>query len=94
MSDAGSPSTQPTQPGQPKPPVEPVLRIHNADVTAQEVAAILAVLASGGAGSRAGGQVDPASSVWQRGVGLRATRAGDGPLEPGPDAWRTSAWPR
>jgi len=88
---------------------EPLLRIRNADVTPREVAAILAVLAAGGsgAGGSAGGSASGSgaagaaragdagpSSVWRRGVGLRGIRAGAGPLEPGPDGWRTSAWPR
>jgi hypothetical protein len=69
------------------------LRIHP-DVTAEEVAAILAVLA-GSASGRAGKAAGPEpAATWRQGSGLRATRSGAGSQVPGPDAWRTSSWPR
>ncbi len=68
-----------------------MLRIQTPDVTAEEVAAILAVLAGSAEGR--GPAVPEPVAAWRHGTGLRATRAG-APLVPGPDAWRTSSWPR
>jgi hypothetical protein len=64
---------------------EPVLRVVRGDATAEEIAALVAVLLS-----RAGDEVGPATarSAWaDRSRQLRR------PLHPGPGAWRRSALP-
>ena len=66
----------------------PTLRVIRGDATAEEIAALLAVVAarSGGDGER------PARrpvSTWTDRTAL--TRR---PVHPGPGAWSASAWPR
>jgi hypothetical protein len=78
--DAVSGSEQPTQ------PVQPVFRVVNADATPEEVAAIVAVLASLGGGTPA-----PAAprSEW-----ANPARRLRGTLPHGSGAWRASGLPR
>ena len=67
----------------------PTLRVVRGDATAEEIAALVAVLtAVGGAG--AGSSDDAAGrSAWSDPALI--VRA---PLTHGPSAWRASAWPR
>jgi hypothetical protein len=66
----------------------PPLRLVRGDATPEEVAALLAVLSA----ASAGGDAKPAprhTSQWaSRERGVRR------PPQPGPGAWRASAWPR
>ena len=66
----------------------PTLRVVRGDATAEEVAALVAVLtaAAGGEGSLDDGAGRPAWSDPARTVRE--------PLPHGPSAWRASAWPR
>ncbi len=74
-------------------PDRPVLRVIRGDATAEEVAAILAIVAAASA-ARSEPDGDPAASVWSAGHSRRATRvSGRGSGESGRDAWRTSFWP-
>ena len=72
----------------------PVLRVLAGDATPEEIAAVVAAVSCGLASSV---PVDAAprprtTSVWAaRGCGHRNVRA---TFAPGPDAWRTSFWPR
>ena len=65
----------------------PVLRVIRGDATAEEIAAVLAVLAVRG-GGRAPAARRP-TAVWADRASLIR-----GPVRPGPNAWRASAWPR
>jgi hypothetical protein len=70
-------------PGTDRPP----LRLVRGDATAEEVAALLAVLSAA-----AGGEVDPPLRPVSRWASReRALRR---PTAPGPGAWRASGWPR
>ena len=65
----------------------PPLRLVRGDASAEELAALLAVLSA----ATAGGQDTPATrhtSQW-----ASRERAVRRPLRPGPGAWRASAWP-
>jgi hypothetical protein len=66
----------------------PPLRLVRGDATPEEVAALLALLSA----ASAGGDAKPAprhTSQWgSRERGVRR------PPQPGPGAWRASAWPR
>lgn len=63
----------------------PVLRVVVGDATADEVAALVAVLVA-----TAGPKESPPATVSRWGTAADAVR---GVVRPGPDAWRTSAWP-
>jgi Acyl-CoA carboxylase epsilon subunit len=65
----------------------PVLRVVRGNPTADELAALVAVLAVLGSGSRRAAD-EPVSS-WRSGVGMTVR-----PLPHGPDAWRVSGLPR
>jgi hypothetical protein len=66
-----------------------VLRVVRGDATPEEVAALVAVLAATGGGGGTADAGDPSPSRWtDRTASVRA------PLQPGPGAWRASAWPR
>ena len=69
--------------------MRPLLRVVRGEPTDEELAALVAVLAAG-ARTSAGGTGTPAPvSRWaSRADAVRA------PAPVGPDAWRTSAWPR
>ncbi len=64
----------------------PALRIVNTDATAEEVAAVVAVLSALGGGAAPAPRRTPAWSAPARGVRR--------PLLHGPGAWRASALPR
>jgi Acyl-CoA carboxylase epsilon subunit len=73
-------------PGEP-PPGEPVLRVVRGDASPEEIAALVAVLASRAAVADVA--PEPARSAWSdRSAVLRR------PVFPGPGAWRSSALPR
>ena len=68
---------------------EPLLRIVRGNPTAEEVAALVAVVAAAGSSGEGSGGADREMSSWaDRGRLLRQ------PLEHGPHAWRSSALPR
>jgi Acyl-CoA carboxylase epsilon subunit len=71
-----------------QPTGQPVLRVIRGDATAEEVAAIVAVLMSRAAADDAPDAVPPARSAW-----ADRSRALRRPLFPGPGAWRRSALP-
>jgi hypothetical protein len=62
----------------------PMLRVVRGDATAEEIAALVAVLTSRGS---VDAPAEPPRSLWARPV-LRAA------LQPGPGAWRASSLPR
>jgi len=64
---------------------KPLLRVVKGDLTPEELAALVAVVAARGAA--AGPAKKPLRSEW--GHPVRAVR---GVHRPGPDAWRRSAW--
>jgi hypothetical protein len=66
-------------------PSKPLLRVVKGDVTAEELAALVAVVAA--RGSDRTPATKPQRSEW--GHPVRAVR---GTHRPGPDAWRRSAW--
>ena len=66
----------------------PPLRLVRGDATAEEVAALLAVL------SAAAGGDDPAPAPRLVSRWASRERAVRRPLSPGPGAWRASGWPR
>ena len=66
----------------------PVLRVIRGDATAEEIAALLAVVAARSGGSP-GRPVRRSTAAWTNRADL--TRR---PVQPGPGAWRASAWPR
>ena len=71
-----------TEPGSEETPARPLLRVVKGDPTPEELAALVAVLASRGGGEPA---AEPVRSPWGRpGVGLRR------PLPVGTGAWRES----
>jgi Acyl-CoA carboxylase epsilon subunit len=73
-----------------RPAREPALRVVRGDATAEEIAALVAVLLSRrpDEGGAARGARYPARSAWSdRSRQLRS------PLSPGPGAWRRSALP-
>jgi len=66
----------------------PVLRVVRGDATAEEIAALVAVLVARSAGAEAPGQARSVPGLWaDRSRLLRR------PLSPGPGAWRRSALP-
>ncbi|MFP5335970.1 MAG: acyl-CoA carboxylase subunit epsilon [Actinomycetes bacterium] len=65
----------------------PVLRIVRGDATAEEIAALVTVLAATSGGQS--GETPAAASAWSDRAAL--TR---GVLPHGPHAWRSSAWTR
>ena len=79
-------------PGTPPPPARqagpPVLRVVSGDATAEEIAALVAVLASRPRAGAGEATATPARSAWSD--RYRLIRA---PLLPGPGAWRRSALP-
>lgn len=66
-------------------PSKPLLRVVKGDLTAEELAALVAVVAARGSGVAPAKK--PLRSEW--GHPARAVR---GIHRPGPDAWRRSAW--
>jgi Acyl-CoA carboxylase epsilon subunit len=69
----------------------PVLRVIRGDATDEEIAALLTVIAARGGSARTGAQTggDAPASAWSdHDAGLRR------PHQPGPGAWRASAWQR
>ncbi len=62
----------------------PLLRVVNGNVTEEELAALIAVVAA-----RSGGAPAKPKPRSEWGHPARAVR---GPHRPGPDAWRRSAW--
>jgi hypothetical protein len=70
-----------------QPPSEPLLRVVRGDASPEEIAALVAVLASRAA--VADEPPEPTRSAWSdRSAQLRR------PVTPGPGAWRSSALPR
>ena len=70
-----------------QPPSEPLLRVVRGDASPQEIAALVAVLASRAAVAEVA--PEPTRSAWSnRSAVLRR------PVFPGPGAWRSSALPR
>jgi len=70
-----------------QPPSEPLLRVVRGDASPEEIAALVAVLASRAA--LADEPPEPTRSAWSdRSAQLRR------PVTPGPGAWRSSALPR
>jgi hypothetical protein len=68
-------------------PDEPLLRVVRGKPTAEELAALVAVVAACAGSSRPA--PPPAPSAWaDRRAAVRR------PLPPGPGAWRASGWPR
>jgi hypothetical protein len=72
-----------------QPPGRPLLRVVRGDATAEEIAALVAVLVTRSAGAEASGPARSVSRSW-------ADRSGQirRSLSPGPGAWRRSALPR
>ncbi|RYZ32571.1 MAG: acyl-CoA carboxylase subunit epsilon [Propionibacteriaceae bacterium] len=70
-------------------PAKPLLRVVKGDLTAEELAALVAVVQARCAASAAAaaGQVRKPRSEW--GHPARAART---PLRVGPDQWRRSSW--
>ncbi|WP_407937098.1 acyl-CoA carboxylase subunit epsilon [Kineosporia babensis] len=68
---------------------QPVLRVVRGDASAEEIAALLAVLASVGPIEDAGSPDRRASSAWVNRESLVRR-----PIAPGPGAWRASGWAR
>jgi hypothetical protein len=66
----------------------PALRIVRGDATAEEVAALVAVLSARAAAASAADQPVPRRSEWA-GHERRMRR----PVHPSPDGWRASAFP-
>ena len=77
------PPSQPSQPGQ------PALRVVRGDATAEEIAALVTVLAL-----RRGAPAGPATGATKRPVWPDRSRLMRAPLFPGPAGWRRSALPR
>jgi len=75
-------------PNDDQPPGPPLLRVVRGDATAEEIAALVAVLVMRSADAEAPGQARSVSGSWaDRSRLLRR------PLSPGPGAWRRSALP-
>ena len=75
--------------GDDRPPGQPLLRVVRGDATAEEIAALVAVLVTRAAGAEAPGRARSVRDSWSdRSRQLRR------PLFPGPGAWRHSALPR
>jgi hypothetical protein len=72
-----------------QPPGRPLLRVVRGDATAEEIAALVAVLLARSADVRAPGQARSVPGSW-----ADRTRQLRRPLSPGPGAWRCSALPR
>ena len=87
MSDANESSTVVEETTPPKPPslAKPLLRVVKGDLTEEELAALIAVVAARSAAGTPAKK--PLRSEW--GHPARAVR---GAHRPGPDAWRRSAW--
>ncbi|QDO90251.1 acyl-CoA carboxylase subunit epsilon [Ornithinimicrobium ciconiae] len=66
----------------------PVLKVVSGNPTAEEVAALTAVLAVVGGGDSGEATATPTTSLWGRSARLPAQR-----VTPGPGAWRASAMP-
>lgn len=66
----------------------PVLKVVSGNPTAEEVAALTAVLAAVGGGDSGEATATPTASLWGRSARLPAQR-----VTPGPGAWRASAMP-
>lgn len=78
------------QPADAAAPVQPVLRVVRGDLTPEELAALVAVVAARNAAvahAAANASRPTPRSEW--GHPVRSHRA---PLRVGPDAWRRSAW--
>ncbi len=88
------PPQPPDQPDQPEPPM---LRVVSGDATAQELAALVTVLATHAGGTPPGMDDESPVDLWSAGSALRGTRsrppAGTA-LGPPSQLWRTSLWPR
>ena len=67
---------------------EPFLRVVRGDATADEIAALLAVLVTTSAMDGPEPTPEPTNGWTDRAALVRA------PVRPGPNAWRASAWPR
>jgi len=71
-----------------QPPGRPLLRVVRGDATAEEIAALVAVLLARSADAGAPGRARSVKNAWSdRSRQLRR------PLSPGPGAWRRSALP-
>jgi hypothetical protein len=71
-----------------QPACQPLLRVVRGDATAEEIAALVAVLVTRDAGRTAPSQVRSVPSAWSdRSRQLRR------PIFPGPGAWRRSSLP-
>jgi len=66
----------------------PVLRVIRGDATAEEIAALLAVLTARSGGTTGSSAPRPTAAWADRAALIR------GPVRPGPNAWRASAWRR
>ena len=86
MSEDAEDAEDPEVSGVTEEPVVPFLRVVRGDPSAEEVAALVAVLASLGGGEPPAPRARP---EWA--AAYRQARA---PLGPGPGAWRASALPR
>jgi acyl-CoA carboxylase epsilon subunit len=71
-----------------QPPAPPLLRVVRGDATADEIAALVAVLLARSADAEASGPARSVSGSW-----ADRTRQLRRPLSPGPGAWRRSALP-
>ena len=71
-----------------RPPHDPPLRLVRGDPTAEEVAALVAVLSSAGGGDDPEAKPRPRSAWASRASLVRR------PVSPGPGGWRASALPR
>ena len=87
MSEANESSTvsEETEGAETVEPAKPLLRVVKGNPTAEELAALVAVVAARSAA------VAPAKPKLRSEWGHPA-RAARGPHRPGPDAWRRSAW--
>jgi hypothetical protein len=72
-----------------QPPGPPLLRVVRGDATAEEIAALVAVLLARSADAKAPSPARSVSGSWADRSGLLRR-----PLSPGPGAWRRSALPR
>jgi hypothetical protein len=84
MADETTPQDEGTE--TPAAPVQPALRVVRGDLTSEELAALVAVVAARNAAAANASGPRPRSE-W--GHPARAVRR---PLRVGPDAWRRSAW--
>jgi hypothetical protein len=88
MADETTPQDEGTE--TPAAPVQPVLRVVRGDLTSEELAALVAVVAArNAAAAHAAANASGPRPRSEWGHPARAVRR---PLRVGPDAWRRSAW--